>query len=141
MTTDEIRQAQDMTRANEGLRLKPYLDTVGKTTIGYGRNLSGRGITELEAAHLFGTDWWEAHESLRSLSWFSVLNGPRQAAVIDMRFNLGAVGFSEFTYFIDAMVAKAYKVAAEQMRDSAWYNQVKGRAERDAKMVETGEWQ
>ena len=34
---------------DEGLELKPYTDTVGKTTIGVGRNLSDVGITRAEA--------------------------------------------------------------------------------------------
>ena len=33
----------------EGLRLKPYKCTGDKLTIGYGRNLEDRGITESEA--------------------------------------------------------------------------------------------
>lgn len=33
---------------DEGRRLKPYLDTVGKTTIGVGRNLTDVGISEDE---------------------------------------------------------------------------------------------
>ena len=34
---------------HEGLQLKPYLDTVGKLTIGYGRNLDDVGISKGEA--------------------------------------------------------------------------------------------
>jgi len=37
---------------HEGLRLKPYLDTSGKWTIGVGRNLSDSGISEEEAFYL-----------------------------------------------------------------------------------------
>lgn len=37
---------------DEGLRLKPYRDTVGKLTIGVGRNLDDVGITKDEAMHL-----------------------------------------------------------------------------------------
>ena len=36
-------------KVHEGLRLKPYKDTVGKWTIGIGRNLEDKGITEQEA--------------------------------------------------------------------------------------------
>lgn len=37
---------------HEGLRLKPYKDSVGKLTIGVGRNLDDKGITKEEAMHL-----------------------------------------------------------------------------------------
>ena len=35
-----------LTKINEGLRSKPYVDTVGKVTIGVGRNLTDRGLSE-----------------------------------------------------------------------------------------------
>ena len=41
---------------HEGCKLKPYLDTVGKTTIGYGRNLDDVGITQAEAKAMLETD-------------------------------------------------------------------------------------
>jgi hypothetical protein len=40
----------------EGLRLKPYRDTVGKLTIGFGRNLEEKGISQLEAEFLLYQD-------------------------------------------------------------------------------------
>ena len=36
-------------KEHEGRRLKPYTDTVGKLTIGYGRNLTDVGISDEEA--------------------------------------------------------------------------------------------
>ena len=41
---------------HEGLRLKPYRDTMGNWTIGYGRNLDERGITEEEAKIMLDYD-------------------------------------------------------------------------------------
>ena len=43
-------------RRHEGVRLKPYRDTVGKLTIGVGRNLDDVGITPDEATVLLRTD-------------------------------------------------------------------------------------
>ena len=39
----------DQLRRDEGVRFKPYQDTVGKWTIGVGRNLSDKGINWVEA--------------------------------------------------------------------------------------------
>ena len=41
---------------HEGLRLKPYRDTLGHLTIGVGRNLSEVGISEAEAIALLDAD-------------------------------------------------------------------------------------
>ena len=41
---------------DEGVRLKPYRDTVGKLTIGTGRNLDDMGISEVENAMLLDND-------------------------------------------------------------------------------------
>ena len=35
----------EMIKSHEGVREKPYTDTVGKLTIGVGRNLTDRGMT------------------------------------------------------------------------------------------------
>ena len=42
---------EDLKR-DEGFRSHPYRDTVGKLTIGYGRNLDDVGISEREAEQL-----------------------------------------------------------------------------------------
>lgn len=56
--------ADKMAQQNEGLTYKPYHDTVGKLTIGYGRNLEDRGITFEEAKLLLANDIIEAHNEL-----------------------------------------------------------------------------
>jgi lysozyme len=43
-----IDQAKKMLLVDEGLRLKPYRCTAGKTSIGYGRNLDDVGISQRE---------------------------------------------------------------------------------------------
>jgi lysozyme len=136
----EMVRAQEITKANEGMRLRPYVDTVGKMTIGHGRNLSDRGISPGEAYALFRNDWDDALIHLLNYRWFGPLSAPRQAALIDMRFNLGAAGFEEFHHMILALEAGAFLVAATAMLDSAWAQQVGPRAERNARMMETGEW-
>ncbi|EHP39407.1 lysozyme [Cupriavidus basilensis OR16] len=43
-------------KRDEDLRLKPYVDTVGKTSIGIGRNLDDVGISQEEAIFLAQND-------------------------------------------------------------------------------------
>ena len=50
-------KARRLIKAHEGVRLTPYIYTVGKCTIGVGRNLTDRGLTTEEVELLFETDF------------------------------------------------------------------------------------
>ena len=127
---------------HEGVRLKPYTDTVGKLTIGVGRNLTDNGITLDEADYLLGHDIAAiAGEMHRTFPWFSQLDACRQDAMLDMSFNLGLPRFKGFQYMIAAMERKDWVAASAAMLDSKWAEQVGERAKELAKMVRTGEYQ
>ena len=51
-----FRSNCDDARKHEGLRLYPYNCSEGKLTLGIGRNLDDRGITEEEALYLLNND-------------------------------------------------------------------------------------
>lgn len=124
---------------HEGLRLKPYVDTVGKTTIGVGRNLTDVGISRDEALALLEHDIDAAIADLAaSFGWFASLDAIRQRAVVDMRFNLGAGGIRTFVHFLHAMAIGDYVGAARELRSSKWATQVGDRAQAIAAMIETG---
>lgn len=124
---------------HEGLRLKAYTDSVGKLTIGVGRNLSDKGITSGEAFVLLDHDIDEAFHDLAKFSWFSALDPVRQRILVDMRFNLGPHRFRGFRQMIHAVAIGDYYQAAEQMLASKWANQVKDRSVRLSRMMRTGE--
>lgn len=125
---------------DEGMRLKPYLDSVGKLTIGVGRNLDDNGISESEAMHLLRMDVLSAESEVSRLSFYRLLNDPRKAVVVNMVFNLGIVRFLGFRKMIDALNAGDFERAAAEMMDSKWAVQVKGRAVRLAEQMRKGEW-
>jgi lysozyme len=124
---------------DEGLRLKPYRDSVGKITIGVGRNLDDVGIDQEEAFHLLGNDIDGAAADLdKALPWWRSLNGVRQRALLNMCFNLGIDRLLEFQRALAAMQACDWDLAATEMLASAWAGQVGPRAKRLAEMVRTG---
>lgn len=124
---------------HEGLRLKPYLDTVKKTTIGVGRNLTDRGITEREAMILLDNDIAIVVEELNGrFPWFKTLGDVRQRVLADMAFNLGIGGLLKFTNTLAAIQEARYDEAAGRMLQSLWATQVKGRAKRLSEMMRTG---
>jgi len=130
----------ELLKRHEGFRKHPYLCTAGKLTVGYGRNLEAVGISEDEATYLLERDVMWAMAHLRREPYWAGLNEPRQAVLINMVFNLGWAGFSKFRRMLDNVRAGDYGSAAEEMLDSTWAEQVKGRARELAAIMRTGEW-
>lgn len=123
---------------HEGLRLKPYADSVGKITIGVGRNLSDNGISHTEAMQLLDHDLDDVVADLATFPWFARLDSVRQRALVDMRFNLGPTRFRSFKRMLAAVAAGDYVKASEQMAMSKWATQVKTRAQTLVRMMGTG---
>ena len=124
---------------DEGLRLKPYVDTVGKVTIGIGRNLTDNGISEGEAYAFLENDLDKVEEALdRSLPWWRGLDAVRQEVLQNMAFNLGIGGLLGFKNTLAAVRAGLWTNAARGMRASKWARQVGARAGRLASAMETG---
>ena len=116
--------------AHEGLRLKPYKDSVGKLTIGVGRNLDDVGISEAEARVMLWNDMQRTLSDCRGFAWFDRLTAARKMVVADMVFNLGLAKFRGFKRMIAAMEAGDYEAAVAEMAASRWAHQVGRRAHR-----------
>ena len=130
----------DLLIKHEGLRLKPYRDTVGKLTIGVGRNLDDMGITRGEALYLLGNDINRVRlELIKIVGWFLTLGTVRQTVLIDMVFNLGITRFKRFKKLIRAIEARDWEKAATEMLDSRWARQVGRRATELARMMRDGD--
>ena len=133
----------EMIKKHEGCSLKPYVDTVGVITIGYGRNIQANGITQAEADYLFSQDYTNAKaDAFRFVgeTFWPTLSDARQAVIIDMAFNLGAKRLNNFVGFRQTLREGRWQDASTHMRLSLWFVQVKKRAQRLAKMMETGKW-
>lgn len=126
---------------DEGVRSFPYVDTVGKTTIGVGRNLTDVGISSDEIDLLLNNDISRAEAALASsLPWTASLDDARRGALTNMVFNMGIGGVLEFTNMLAAFQSANWEAAATAMLDSRWAGQVGDRATRLAEQVRTGEW-
>ena len=125
---------------HEGERLKPYRDTVGKLTIGIGRNLDDVGISHDEAQLLLTSDIVSAMDGLdRAFPWWRELSDVRQMVIVDMAFNMGLTTLSKFVNTLGAMERGEYDAASHGMLQSKWARQVGGRAQTLARMMKTGE--
>ncbi len=123
---------------HEALRLKPYVDTVGKITLGVGRNLTDVGISRDEALMLLDHDLDVVLADLATFAWWAGLSETRQLALADMRFNLGANGFRGFRVMLHALSVGNYPDVAMAMRSSQWFRQVGLRGVDLVQMMEQG---
>ena len=125
---------------HEGKETKPYVDTVGKITIGIGRNLTDRGLSEDEVQYLFRNDVQIATQELEwAFPWSRRLDEVRKAVLIDMSFNMGIPVLKTFTNTLAAVETAQYEKASKLMLQSKWASQVGNRAKRLSKMMQSGE--
>lgn len=126
---------------HEGFELHPYVDTVGKVTIGVGRNLTDRGISKEEALLLLENDVELHKEELEAaFPIVTQLDGVRYYVLLDMAFNMGIPRLSKFVKMWAAIESKNYFRAADEMLDSKWARQVGQRARTLATQMETGKY-
>lgn len=144
-------------RQHEGRRLTVYDDATGKPlrqgmkiegkpTIGYGRNLTDRGISMEEAEFLLDNDVRDAANGLRAtFSWFVLMNDVRQEVLVNMVVNVGLGGLRTFKRMIRALETEDYETAAREMKDSTYARQVGKRADVLAEQLRRGtpylEWE
>jgi lysozyme len=115
-------------KGQEGYSKMPYIDTAGKLTIGWGRNLQDHGVSPDEAELMFQNDLKRATKDLEQFSWY--LNAPDNVkkALINMSFNLGLRHLLSFKKMIAALINKNYTNAALEALDSKWAKQESARA-------------
>lgn len=128
-------------KRHEGLRLKPYLCTANKITIGYGRNLEQKGITKLEAEELLQNDIIYMFSVLpNKIELFNSLSKPRADVLVNMAFNLGINGLLRFKKMLAAVEMGDYLTASKEMLNSRWAEQVGDRALELSMQMEKGEY-
>ena len=146
---------------HEGLVLQVYQDTLGIDTIGIGRNLEDRGITDEELEdmgitldHVYQYGITEADaillaendvqivedELLRAHPCVDRLDAVRQLVLIDMAFNMGVPRLCKFKKMWAAIHDEDFTTASKEMLDSRWANQVKSRSTKLAHAMHHGEF-
>ena len=137
----DLRKILDTVAEAEGFSPKPYLDPVGKLTIGYGWNLEGRPVDKLLGKTILlyqlTQDWQKLHVAL---PWVFNLSEVRRLVLTEMCFNLGLTGLLGFKNTLGLVQQGKYAEAATAMLQSRWAGQVKGRAIRLARSMETNTW-
>ena len=150
-----------MIAIHEGIVLNVYQDHLGIDTVGIGRNLEDRGITDGELSYINKTmdDIYEGglteeeayylcmndiaiveKELLNSKPIVNQLNDVRQMVLVDMAFNMGVPRLKLFKNMWLAIEKVNYPLACEEMIDSRWASQVGNRAMKLSLAMKNGEW-
>ena len=96
----------------------------------YGQPI-GTEVTDERVQELFTQDIQTALNDCKDVfSDFGTLPEEVQRVIANMMFNLGKPRFKGFKKFIAAVKARDWNKAADEMVDSKWYRQVKGRGQR-----------
>jgi len=126
-------------KRHEGLRLRPYRDSLGNASIGYGHYLR-ISISQTSALTILLDDVMTAYLGISQLSDAITigLTKKRQEVLVEMIFNLGLNGVLNFKRMMGALTSRDYNRAADEMLDSRWAEQVKERARELADMMREG---
>ena len=150
-----------MIALHEGIVLNVYQDHLNINTVGIGRNLDDRGITDGELLFMNktiddvydnGLTEEEAYylcmndiaivekELLDSKPIVNQLSAVRQMVLVDMAFNMGVPRLKLFKNMWLAIEKVNYPLACEEMIDSRWASQVGNRAMKLSLAMKNGEW-
>lgn len=133
MNRDTLKQ---QLRIDEDVRVKPYVDTAGKITIGVGHNLSDKGLSLPMIDELLDLDINEALIMLdRAIPWWRDRPENVQQVLANLMFNLGSARFAGFKKTIKLLELKQYKSASVELLNSTWAKQVGSRAIRLAQLL------
>jgi len=130
----------DQLKRHEGFRNRMYKDTVGKNTVGFGRNMDDVPITSTVAEMMLSEDVAVAYDAATQLDYWANLSPARQDVVTNMIFNMGLPRFMGFKNMNAALFLSDFDMAADEMMDSKWAVQVGDRARELSAQMRNGEY-
>ena len=138
-TIDRIKLTQYV-KMNEGFSPTMYKDTEGIWTVGIGFNLE-EGFTMEECMLILDHRLGNLVDNVaRAIPSYNRLDSVRKIVLVDMAYNLGIRGLLKFRKMLAAIQRRDFEDAAKELLNSRYAAQVGGRAQRNARMMETGEW-
>jgi len=123
---------------HEGMKDKPYKDSLGLWTIGVGHLIGdgkslppeyNRTFTQAEIMKMFDDDFDHHAKAAEKIPGYSKANPGGQGALIDLTFNMGNSWYKKWPNFCKKLAAGDFKGAADELASSKWAQQVKSRAQ------------
>jgi len=127
---------QNQLKFDEGVKNKPYKDSLGILTIGVGRNLESNGLSNDEIELMLSNDINRCEKDLRLyFAWYDQKKENVQMVLINMCFNLGISKLLQFKKTLELIQFDKFNEAAEEVLKSKWAEQVGDRAKRLSKLL------
>lgn len=146
-TITNLDDAKKMTMDFEGVRYRPYKDSLGLWTVGVGHLIgNGRSLppdmnrefSHEEVVNLFNADYEHHKKAAMSIPGFGKFNKTGQAALVDLTFNMGPRWISKFKQTAKAIAAGNAEGTASGLENSLWYRQVGRRGPAIVSMIRAG---
>ena len=142
--------ARALIQKHEGCSLVGRPDAKGKWEIGWGHDIPAPAggepaptCTQAQADAMLDADIASAEAAacrvLGDESW-ALLSEPRQGALTDMAYEMGASGLAGFKVSLSLIRLGDFDAASANMLLSAWAKEVPRRAWEDALIIRTGEF-
>jgi lysozyme len=125
------------TKAFEGWNPKPYKDTEGNLTIGYGTNIERISRKEAELLLLSRLTNILKYD-IPNLPEYETLSDNRKMVYLDMLYNMGYLKFKEFKKMRQAVLNGKWFEVAVEIINSKYAQQVGKRAEENAALMREG---
>jgi len=141
------KEIMEMIKKHEGVRTKPYKDSLGLWTVGVGHLIGdgktlppewNRELSMAEVDELFYKDYMSHKKAAMKIPGFNLVNAKAQGALIDLTFNMGNTWFKKWPNFVKNLSEGNTVGAAASLEDSNWYKQVKGRAVTIVSLIKQG---
>ena len=141
------KEIMEMIKKHEGVRTKPYKDSLGLWTVGVGHLIGdgktlppewNRELSMAEVDELFYKDYMSHKKAAMKIPGFNLVNAKAQGALIDLTFNMGNTWFKKWPNFVKNLSEGNTVGAAASLEDSNWYKQVKGRAVTIVALIKQG---
>jgi len=122
--------------AHEGIRNKPYKDSLGLWTVGVGHLIGdgkslppewNREFSQEEIMKMFEDDYAHHRLAAQKIPGFGKLGTSGQGALTDLTFNMGPSWIQKWPKLKEQLANSDLAGAASNLEGSKWYGQVKSR--------------
>ena len=130
---------------HEGVRNRPYKDSLGLWTVGVGHLIGDgkslpkemdRKFSDSEISEMFEIDYAKHKKIAEGTPGYNKANKAGQGAMIDLGFNMGK-WWPKWPNTSKALKAGDFNAAARGLEDSKWYTQVGNRAKTIVSLIES----
>jgi lysozyme len=131
------KDVKEMIKRHEGVRNKPYKDSLGLWTVGVGHLIGdgkslpdawNRTFTDQEVNDLYDKDFDHHQKAAASIPGYDKFNSGGQGALTDLTFNMGPSWIKRFPSTAKSIAKGDGIASAAGLTDSKWYGQVGSRA-------------